>query len=111
MANTYSWTINKLDVYPEQDSLVNVVYNVHYTYTGTSSDTDDDGNAYTASMIGTKKIGAPDSDDYTAFDDLTKSDVVGWLEAEIDMDSFQSSVDNRISSLITPTTETKDVPW
>ena len=29
MANTYAWTINKLDVRPTQDSLSDIVYNIH----------------------------------------------------------------------------------
>lgn len=111
MANTYFWTINKLDVYPTEDTLTDVVYNVHYTYTATSSQTDSNGNNYTADIIGTTTVDAPDPDNYTEFNDLVKSDVVGWVESALDVDLLQDSLDNIITEKITPTSESKDVPW
>lgn len=111
MANTYSWAINKLDVHPTEDTLTDVVYNVHYTYTATSSQTDPDGNNYTADVIGTTMVGEPDPDNYTEFNDLVKSDVVGWIELELDVDSLQNSLDSIITEKITPTSEAKNVPW
>jgi hypothetical protein len=111
MANTYSWTINKLDVHPTEDTLTNVVYNVHYTYVGTSDQTDPDGNNYTANIIGTIVVGSPDPDDYIPFEDLEESDVVGWIEPELDLDALQSSLDNTIAEEINPTSVAKDVPW
>ena len=111
MANTYSWTINKLDVHPTEDSLTDVVYNVHYTYIATSDQIDPDGNNYTADIIGTVIVGSPDPDDYTEFNDLVKSDVVGWIEPELDVDGMQDDLDAVIAEKITPTSEAKDVPW
>ena len=111
MANTYSWTINKLDVRPTQDSLTDVVYNVHFTYTATSNQTDSDGNAYTSSIIGTSTIPTPDADNFTDFDSLTQSNVEGWLEAELTVSEYQSQLNDSINEKITPTSETKDVPW
>jgi hypothetical protein len=61
MANTYAWTINKLDVRPTQDSLSDVVYNIHWTYTATSDQLDKEGNAYSTSLIGTSPVGEPDA--------------------------------------------------
>lgn len=112
MANTYSWTINALDTYPSQDSLTDVVYNVHWTLTCTSTQTDSDGVAYSATSIGTQTVSAPDSDNFTEFDDLTQEDVEGWLESsDLDIQQIKSSLDSSISEKITPTSETKDVPW
>lgn len=111
MANTYNWKINKLDVKKEQDGLTDVVYDIHYTYTGTSSDTDDDGNAYTASMIGAKKIEAPDPENYIQFDQLTKDQVVAWLEESLEVDELNNTLDTIISELVTPSIESKNAPW
>ena len=111
MANTYNWTINKLDVRPTQDSLSDVVYNVHWTYTATSDQTDPDGNAYTADTIGTSVVGEPDPEDFTSFDDLTKSQVEEWLNADGTLSNIGDHVDSLLEEQITPTSEAKDAPW
>lgn len=111
MANTYSWTINALDVYPSQDSLTNVVYNIHWGFTATSSETDDNGNAYSATSIGTQTVEAPDADSFTEFDSLTQDIVEAWLEAsDMDIDSMKESLDSQLSEKITPTSVTLSLP-
>lgn len=112
MANTYSWQINALDTYPSQEDLADVVYNVHWGLTATSDQTDADGNAYTVNFIGTQTVTAPDADDYTAFEDLTQGIVEAWLEAsDMDVDAIKAGLDAQLVEKITPTSETKDVPW
>jgi len=111
MANTYSWTINALDVYPSQDSLANVVYNIHWGLTATSSETDEDGNAYSATSIGTQIVEAPEADDFTEFDSLTQEIVEAWLEAsDMDIDSMKESLDSQLLEKITPTSVTLSLP-
>ena len=111
MANTYTWTINKLDVYPTEDSLSDVVYNIHWTYTATSDQLDSDGNAYKAEAIGTSSVEAPDPNDFIAFADLTQSQVEDWLNADGTLANIEDHVDSMIEEKITPTSEAKDVPW
>ena len=112
MANTYSWQINALDTYPSQESLTDVVYNIHWGLTATSDQTDTDGNAYTANSIGTQTVSAADADDYTAFEDLTQEVVEAWLGAsELDVDGIKAGLDAQIEEKITPISVTKDVPW
>jgi len=111
MPNTYSWTINALDTYPTQDSLTDVVYNIHWGLTATSDQNDADGNAYTANSIGTQTVAAPDAEDYTDFDDLTQAIVEGWLEAsDLDVTAIKASLDAQITEKITPTSVTKQLP-
>ena len=111
MANTYSWTINALDTYPTQDSLTDVVYNIHWGMTATSDQLDDSGNAYTASSIGTQTVAAPDADDFTSFENLTQEIVEGWLEAsDLGVDAIKASLDAQIIEKITPTSVTRQLP-
>jgi len=111
MANTYSWQINALDTYPSQESLTDVVYNIHWGLTATSDQTDADGNAYTANSIGTQTVAAPDADSFTAFDDLTQEIVEAWLEAsELEVDAIKASLDSQIEEKITPTSVTRQLP-
>ena len=112
MANTYSWTINKLDVHPTEESLSDVVYNVHWSYTVTSDQKDKEDKPYSITSIGTQYVGAPDPDSYIAFDSLKESDVIDWLEAsDLDIDQLKTGLDSQISELINPTSVAKDVPW
>lgn len=111
MPNTYSWTINALDTYPTQDSLTDVVYNIHWGLTATSDQNDADGNAYTAHSIGTQTVAAPDADNYTAFEDLTQKIVGAWLEAsDLDVDAIKAGLDAQIIEKITPTSVTRQLP-
>jgi hypothetical protein len=111
MANTYSWRINALDTYPLQDSLTDVVYNIHWGLVATSDQLDDSGNPYMASSIGTQIVAAPDADDFTSFEDLTQEIVEAWLEAsDLDIDTIKTSLDAQIVEKITPTSVTKQLP-
>ena len=111
MANTYSWQINALDTYPSQESLTDVVYNIHWGLTAESGQTDADGNAYTASSIGTQIVAAADADDYTAFENLTQEVVEAWLEAsDLDVEAIKEGLDAQIEEKITPTSVTKQLP-
>jgi len=111
MANTYAWTINSLDVRPAQDSLSDVVYNIHWCYKATSDQLDENDVPYQASNIGVLGISEPDPENFTAFEDLTQSQVEGWLEANIDLEPMKSNLDQIIDEKIIPTTENKNVPW
>ena len=111
MANTYTWSINALDTYPTQDSLIDVVYNIHWGLTAKSDQTDANGNIYTATSIGTQTIEAPNANDYTAFDSLTQEIVEAWLEAsDLNVDTIKASLDAQIVEKITPTSITKNAP-
>ena len=111
MANTYAWTINALDTNPIREDLTDVVYNIHWGITATSDQTDADGNAYTATSIGTQSVAAPDADNFTAFEDLTQEIVEGWLEAsELDVDAIKSGLDAQLIEKITPTSVTRQLP-
>lgn len=113
MANTYTWAINALDVYPNQDSLTDVVYNIHWGLTASTSVNDEEGydHEYTASSIGTQVVAAPDADSFTAFEDLTQEIVEGWLEAsDLDVDAIKTGLDAQLIEKITPTSVTKYLP-
>ena len=113
MANTYSWQINALDTYPSQEDLTDVVYNIHWGLTATTSVNDEEGNPveYSANSIGTQTVAAPNADDYTAFEDLTQEIVEAWLEAsDLDVEAIKEGLDAQIVEKITPTSVTKQLP-
>ena len=60
MATTYNWNCKTVDCYPTDGQYTDVVYNVHWIVTGTSDTLDPEGNAYTATSIGTETISTSD---------------------------------------------------
>ena len=104
MANTYNWTINALDAkVAVEDGNENVVYTVHWGYSAT-----DETGEYSASTIGTHGV-EYDADNFTPYADLTEEQVIGWLEAGLDIESMKAGLDAQIAEKITPTSVTKTI--
>ena len=73
---------------------------------------DADGNNWTASSYGTQALDTADIADFTAFADLTSSDVQGWVEAAMGADAvtdLKAGLDAQIAAKITPTSVTKTI--
>lgn len=105
MANTYNWKINALDAKITEGDNSNVIYTVHYSLIAT-----DDTEEYTASTIGTLGV-TYDPDNFIEYDDLTKEDVVGWLEAGLSVEEIKSRLDDDINRQINPTDEVLRPDW
>ena len=111
MAINYTWDVSTVDTYPTHNSQSDVVYNVHWRLTAEDdANQDADGNNWTASSYGTQALDTTDITDFTAFADLTSSDVQGWVEAAMGADAvadLKAGLDAQISLKITPTSVTK----
>ena len=112
MAINYTWNVSTVDV-KEIDGNADTVFNVHWRLTGTDdANNDADGNPQAASVYGTQSLDTSDLSDFTAFADLTVSDVQGWVEAAMGADEVQAKkdgLDATIAELVTPTVQTKQV--
>ncbi len=75
-----TWTIINLTCKPLDNELTNVVYQVHWRYTKT---TVINGVTYNAFNVGTTEIDAPDVNSFIAFENLTKTQVVAWIESKL----------------------------
>ena len=91
----YSWVVNALDARVEHDKNSNVIYNIHWGYYANKGD-------ISVSMIGTMSV-EYDKDNFIEYNDLKKSDVVGWLESKLDVDSMKTNLADQISQLENPT--------
>jgi hypothetical protein len=111
MAINYTWDVSTVDTYPTLDSNADVVYNVHWRLTAEDdANQDADGNNWTASSYGTQSVDTSDLSSFTAFADLSASDVQGWVEAAMGSDAVQSlkdGLDAQIQAKINPTSVTK----
>jgi len=113
MAIGYTWDVSTVDTYPTLDGNADVVYNVHWRLTAEDdANQDADGNNWTATVYGTQSVDTADITDFTAFADLTSSDVQGWVETAMGSDAvtnLKAGLDAQIALLITPTSVTKTI--
>ena len=111
MAISYAWDVKTVDTYPTKDSKSDVVYNVHWRLTATDDTNNDaDGNSLTATVYGSQGLDTSDLSSFTAFADLTASDVQGWVETALTADTvndMKDSLDSTIEELVTPTSVQK----
>ena len=116
MAINYTWDVKTVDV-KEIDGNADTVFNVHWRLTGTDDTNtveDPQGNDVpaTASVYGTQSLDTSDLSDFTAFADLTASDVQGWVEAamgEEAVTNLKSGLDAQIDELLNPVVQTKTI--
>jgi hypothetical protein len=97
---TFNWTISAVERAVSLDGLQDVIQTVHWRYRGT------DENGVTAETYGATAVGQPNPQDFTPFDEVTASDVEGWLEVLLDVTSMQANLEAQIALIITPTTIT-----
>ena len=113
MAISYTWDVSTVDTYPTKDSKSDVVHNVHWRLTATDdTNKDSDGNNWTAEVYGSQVVDTSDLSSFTAFADLTASDVQGWVEAALGADEvteMKAGLDANIAEKITPTSVTKTI--
>ena len=112
MAINYTWNVSTVDV-KEIDGNADTVFLVHWRLTGTDdANNDADGNPQAASVYGTQSLDTSDLSDFTAFADLTVSDVQGWVEAamgEEAVTNMKAGLDAQIEELVNPVVQTKQV--
>ena len=122
MENTYNWVVNSLDCIPLIDGQINVVSCIHWGVVATSSKTQKitniDGSTvdipYSSSTYGTQPLLYVESAPFTAYDDLTKATVIGWLKTALgatQVAAIQTSLDTQIANLENPPIVTPSLPW
>ena len=99
----YSWNINALDTYPSKEGIEDVIYTIHWTYKCVEGE-------FSASSIGTYSVSF-DENNFIEYKDLKKSDVVGWLEANLDINSMKENLISQIAELKIPTSKTYSSPF
>jgi len=106
MANTYSWKINQLDAKIQEGELQNVIYVIHYNYKAV-----DPSGEYTSTSVAILSIEYNPETPFIPYDELTKEDVVSWLEAGIDVNILQESLDKQIELQKNPVDEYLHPDW
>lgn len=108
MTITNTWAVVQMDCYPEYEGLNNVVFTVHWTLNGT------DAEGHYGSTYGSVSIALDPDGEYTAYDDLTQSQVIEWVKDSLGADQvagYEASVAKQIEDQINPPVVKPQLPW
>lgn len=108
MANQYSWVIPQLECYPEHEGHQEVVFTIHWRRQAT------DGAGHTGDVYGSQGVTLDPNAPFTLFDQLTKSQVEGWLEDAMGAErvaELDAILDQQIADQISPPTLKPPLPW
>ena len=110
MAITYKWTINQMNAHIESDGEQNVIFTVHWTYSGSE---ESEGQTYYASSIGAQSFAYVAGEPFIPYADTEAFEavVIGWLEAALDVPSMKVSIEAQIAKQITPINEDLYFTW
>jgi len=110
MAVTYKWTINQMNAHIKDEGQDNVIFNVHWNYTGSE---ESGGKTYTDGIIGSQQFTYKAGDAFVPYanTEAFENVVIGWLEGALDMVSIKASIDANIQKQITPVNEDLYFTW
>ncbi len=110
MAITYKWEIPAMNSHVSSEGQENVIYTVHYRYTGSK---ESNGEVYSSTNIGTQGYTYVAGDSFTPYENTEafQNKVIGWLEGSLDVSSMQESIAADIESQITPVNEDLYFTW
>lgn len=83
---TFNWTISAVERAVSLNGLSDVIQIVHWRYRGT------DENGTSAENYGATTIGDPNPEDFTPYNEVTASDVEGWLESIFSVGDTEGSM-------------------
>jgi hypothetical protein len=110
MAITYNWTINQMNAHIQAEGEDNVIYTVHWTYSGSE---ESGGQTYSASQIGAQSFTYVAGEPFVPYEDTEAFEnvVIGWLEGALDVPSMAASIEAQIAKQITPVNEDLYFTW
>ena len=110
MAITYKWDIPTMNAHIESDGQENVIYTVHYRYSGSE---ESGGVTYSSTNIGTQSYTYVAGEPFTPYENTEAFEaiVIGWLEGSLDVVGMQDSIAANIQSQIIPVNEDLYFTW
>ena len=110
MAITYTWDIPQMNAHIESEGEDNVIYTVHYRYTGSE---ESGGETYSSTTIGTESYTYVAGEPFVPYEDTEAFEavVIGWLEDSLDVPAMQASIAAAIALEITPVNEDLYFTW
>lgn len=105
-----NWKIESWLVKPSNGNLENIVVSVFWKC---FESVVVDGKTYTGSIASNVSFGDPSPDSFIPLDDLTESDLLGWVWSYggVEKESTESAVSKQVNDLINPPLISPLFPW
>ena len=119
MAITYKWDIPQMNAHIQAEGEDNVIYTVHYRYSGSEFVPDGTGNqpptgeTYSSTIIGTESYTYVAGDPFVPYanTEAFEAVVIGWLEGSLDVPVMKASIAAAIALEIAPVNEDLTFTW
>ena len=110
MAITYKWSINQMNAHIQAEGEQNVIFTVHWTYSGSE---ESGGRIYQASQIGAQSFTYVAGEPFVPYADTEAFElvVIGWLEGALDTAAMAANIAAQIQKQITPINEDLYFTW
>ena len=110
MAITYKWDIPQMNAHIQAEGEDNVIYTVHWRYTGSE---ESGGKDYSSTQIGTQSYTYVAGDPFVPYADTEAFEaiVIGWLQGSLDVPAMQASIAATIATEIAPVNEDLYFTW
>ena len=105
--NTYDWTPERLDAYPQKDGFNDVVFVVYWRVTASDGE-------HEATVSGSQMVELDPEGDFTPYNQLTKDQVLSWVQSSMGQGKIaeiEGYLDQQIANQITPPEASPALPW
>jgi hypothetical protein len=108
MKTTYAWIIDQMQCKQQEGELTDVVVKVNWIR---KASTTKDGTEYSTTMPGTQEFKQIDSKNYISYGQLTYEQVCSWLDATVDVDMIDMSLNYQLNLIVNPPLIVLPLPW
>lgn len=102
---TYYWNFPAFDCRVQEDGMQYIVTTVHWIYTGANED------GATANLYGAEAVPTPTPEAFTPYPNLSKDQVIEWMEKTIGTKELQENIAAQIELIINPVYVTLPPPF
>ena len=102
-----TWSVEKIVTMPVCGDLVNIVTDVDWKCTATEGEA-------SHSTYGRVSFVSYDTENFTAFDDLAQSDVIGWVKQSLGEGNVaynEELAQQRVNAILNPQKTETSLPW
>ena len=105
MSIEYTWGIHRLDFKTEENSLNKVIKTVTWYYTANNG-------VFQATHYGSEPVYSVDAGNFTAFENLTESQVKSWIEPKLNHWSIKKGLQDELVRIANAAdARTFEMPW
>ena len=110
MAITYKWDIPQMNAHIQAEGEDNVIYTVHWRYTGSE---ESEGKTYSSTIIGMQNYTYVAGTPFVPYENTEAFEIIvqGWLEESLDMAFIRSNIAAAIEKEIAPLNEDLYFTW